>query len=72
MKYKNFSPIPGHKKKLVALRMYYRGGYAGYFNKQVWSLLAGGYELQELLDASVNEEMQRWVENAARNVKTAP
>jgi hypothetical protein len=56
--------IPSHKKKIIALRLYYLGGYTVYFYAQVRRMLAYGYAEDELLSACVDNDMRRWVHKA--------
>lgn len=64
MKTQNNWRIPLHKKKLVALRMYYRGGYTVYFFRLARKMLAEGYPIGELLSAAIDEKMEEWIRNA--------
>lgn len=58
--------IPYREKQLSALRMWYRGGYTEYFAQQVRRLIAAGYTPEELLDASVDDTMRKWIDDAQK------
>ena len=57
-------PLTQREKPLVALRLYYRSGYSGYFVQQCKRLLAGGYSLIEIYSVSVDDGMRKWIEDA--------
>jgi hypothetical protein len=55
------------KKKIAALRMYYLGGYSGYFKAQVRKILADGCSLSDLYASCVDDTMREWVRSAAQD-----
>ena len=61
-------PLIQREKPLVALRLYYRSGYSGYFAQQCKRLLVFGFSRDELLSISVNDEMRKWIEDALSQV----
>jgi hypothetical protein len=49
------------EKQYAALRMWYRGGYTGYFAKQVRRMLDNGCALEDMLAACIDETMKEWI-----------
>jgi len=52
------------EKQLAALRLWYRGGYSGYFAQQACRMLVAGFTPGDLLAASVDDRMRKWIEDA--------
>lgn len=57
----SYIPMDAHRKKLVALRMYYLGGYTHYFSDLLAKLLSDGYTGEEIIAACVDPGMERMV-----------
>lgn len=57
-----------NQKQIAALRLWYRGGYSGYFVQQVRRMISQGLTPEELLAASVDDRMRKWIEDALPKV----
>ncbi len=53
-----------NQKQIAALRVWYRGGYTGYFTALVRRMLEDGYTYEELVAASVDSTMREWINDA--------
>ena len=58
--------MPFREKQLAALRMWYRGGYTGYFAAQTRRLLRMGFTREELLSACIDDTMRKWIDDAGK------